>query len=113
MKEGVVYRMTCMNCEEKGSKTLYFGESARTPYDRGAEHLAAIRRMDSESPLVEHQTHDHLELEPRFKMEVVAFCPSNLIRQATETHHITSSGGDLGVKLMNRRGERGENIPQD
>ena len=43
MKQGVLYTITCINCEEKGKKAQYWGEKARTAYDRGLEHLGRLR----------------------------------------------------------------------
>ena len=73
MRQGCIYKMTCLLCKEQGEKiSLYIGESARTAYDRGSEHLSAIRRRDEGSPLVEHHVLEHSrEEEPRFSMEVV------------------------------------------
>ena len=76
--------MTCMHCLEKGKKAQYIGETGRTPFDRGLEHLNTIRRGDEESPLVEHHQKTHPEVQPRFRMEVIDFPKTNLQRQVKE-----------------------------
>ena len=38
-RRNVVYRITCGMCKNQGKTTYYFGESARTSYDRGLEDL--------------------------------------------------------------------------
>ena len=55
MRQGGLYRIDCLNCKTEEKQSTYFGESARTLYDRGTEHLAALRRGDPESVLVEHR----------------------------------------------------------
>ena len=53
-KEGVVYQISCEECDQEGRSALYIGETSRTPYLRGLEHQAALRLEDEESPLVKH-----------------------------------------------------------
>ena len=72
-----------MTCEEKGQKTYYVGESARTLYDRGFEHVKAIQRRDIESPMVEHWEAEHQEVTPNFKIEAIEYPRTTLLRQAT------------------------------
>ena len=101
--------MTCRKCEEAGDKVQYVGESARTAFDRGFEHLEALRKGNQESPLVEHNEEAHKGEPSMFKMEVVAYPRSNLQRQALEASMIQSKSA--GAKLLNRRGEWGQNLP--
>ena len=37
-KRNILYKTTCLACKEKGKDTNYYGESARTAYERGKEH---------------------------------------------------------------------------
>ena len=55
MTQGIVYEINCRICQKSGLEVKYYGESARTSYDRGVEHLYALEKMNKESPLVEHQ----------------------------------------------------------
>ena len=103
MRGGALYRMTCVHCLEKGKKAQYVGEMGRTPFDRGLEHLNAIRRGDEESPLVEHHRNNHPEVQPMFRMEVLDFPKTNLQRQVKEGVLIGGMGD--GVEVLNRRGE--------
>ena len=86
----------------------YVGESARTGYDRGAEHEEALRTLNPESPLVEHSLEHHANQPPRFQMKVLTFIKTNIMRQATEAAKIQ---GLEGGNLLNRRGEWGHNLP--
>ena len=101
--------MTCLHCLETGRQSVYIGESARTAYDRGLEHLSAMKKMDEASPLVEHHLSEHPEAEePCFSMEVISFPTSNLQRQAEEAEQIVRHEK---ANLLNRRGEWGQNLP--
>ena len=93
-----------------GSECKYWGETSRTAYDRGSEHLRAMRNGDKESPMVEHWLKEHgdiiQDLEARYKMEVVEHQRSPLYRQVREGFLIEEFKGTL----MNRRGEWGQNL---
>ena len=89
-------------------ETLYYGESARTCFDRGVKHLTALEKMDLESPLVEHHAQDHPQEEPRFEMKAKSFHDEPLHRQCEEAHLIEAF---TGAKIMNRKGEWGHNLP--
>ena len=106
--QGVVYQIICMRCKELGMETLYYGESARTSFDRGSEHLSALEKMDKESPLVEHHTDDHSGQDPWFEMKVKSVHDKPLHRQCEEAHLIENFSGQ---KIMNRKGEWGQNLP--
>ena len=71
MRQGALYTLKCLACKERGEESLYIGETARTPYDRGLEHGGALRRLKEDSPLVEHWVDHHKrEGAPNFRMEV-------------------------------------------
>ena len=66
MKQNVTYRIDCQICKASGKETTYFGESARTMYDRGQEHLSALNSRDPNSVLVQHLEEHHSDMEPEF-----------------------------------------------
>ena len=105
--QGVVYKVSCLICLESDRKTDYIGESARTAFDRGGEHWAAIRRGDQSNPMVEHMSDHHPEEEARFQMRVVSLHKSPLVRQSEEGRMIDSYKGDMQLK---RKGEWGNNL---
>ena len=71
-----------MDCEEKGASAHYFGESSRTSWERHQEHPKLLRKLNKESPLVEHYIDHHPEeMEPRFKLEMVKSFKTPLERQ--------------------------------
>ena len=111
MKQGVVYRITCNICKQDGIQCDYIGESARTSYDRGQEHLEDLRKGEQSNALVMHMVEDHPEMDMadhQFAMKVVRFHKSNLARQAHEGQEIADYKGD---RIMNRKGEWGSNLP--
>ena len=70
MKKGLVYKIRRHICQEAGEKTQYIGETSRNSFDRGREHLLALKKMNKESPLAEDHLECHPNKEPNFKVEV-------------------------------------------
>ena len=109
LRQGCIYRMTCLHCLEVDKQSVYIGETARTGYDRSLEHWSAIRRRDETSPLVEHHNLEHPDKEePDFAMEIISYPKTNLQRQAEEAEQILRHES---ANLLNRRGEWGQNLP--
>ena len=86
---------------------MYFGETGRTLYVRGFEHLEGHRRRYKESILVEHEEDRHEGQVVGWTMEALEFPRGNLLRQAKEAHMI-SKNSHRGV--LNRSGEWGQNL---
>ena len=42
-RENVVYKGTCLTCKDKGKTSVYIGETSRSGYVRGRQHLEAIK----------------------------------------------------------------------
>ena len=94
-KKNIVYKYTCDLCKEQGKIGAYIGESSRTGFDRGAEHGAALRKMDVNSPLVEHHLEEHEGQTPSFTMELVQRFVRPLERQVMEGVLIQEFQGDF------------------
>ena len=62
----------------------YWGESARSMFDRLQEHAAALRNKNLESPLYEHHLEDHQGEEPKFSLKILGFYRRPLQRQQME-----------------------------
>ena len=84
--------------------SVYIGETSMTPFDRSAEHWQALRTNSKNSPLVEHNEEVHPGQEPRFKMEVIGYPKSNLLRQQGEAEQIRRHEK---LNLLSRKGEWG------
>ena len=109
MKQGCNYTITCLICKSEGKVVQYFGESARTPFDRGSEHLAALMAENRESPLWEHMCDDHQNQPHKLEMKVSGYQIKPLNRQAEEASKIEDFNG---LKYLNRPGEGGQNFFQ-
>ena len=112
MRQGALYSIECMEChnhiEEGQQKAIYFGESGRTLFDRGAEHLTAHRLRNPESVLVEHEENCHEGNQVEWKMSAMGFPKGNLLRQAMEAQNISQAEN---CQVLNRKGEWGQNLP--
>ena len=111
MKQGVLYKINCGLCAENGVQCDYIGESARTSFDRGQDHLRDLRTGDKSNAMVTHMEEDHPDVrreDHRFTMKIMKFHRSSLSRQAHEGHKIAHYRGN---KLMNKKGEWGSNLP--
>ena len=108
MRQGIVYKISCLTCADQNQDVAYIGESSRTPFDRGGEWLDSINRRVPDSPLEEHASNQHPEQPRRFKMEILKFTGNPLVRQTTEAHLITKQS--LKGIALNRKGEWGQNL---
>ena len=54
-RKNVLYEIVCEGCRGEGKTTKYFGETARTGYDRGAEHWKSRRTGEKGHFLTKHK----------------------------------------------------------
>ena len=57
--EGINYVLECITCRRKGVKRRYYGESGRSGYQRGREHMREIREGIMAHPMVSHFWEEH------------------------------------------------------
>ena len=94
MAQSAIYKVTCLRCKEKGEEAQYWGETGRTCYDRGAEHLQGIRNKSSNSTFWRHHQETHGESDPpSFQMERYKTVKGNLARQSLEGRLIDTFKG--------------------
>ena len=109
-QEGVVYRIKCQECASRGVCSEYLGESSRTGFLRGGEHLDGLKSRCPKSPLWKHCLEQHDGQEVAFKMEIVRKHKSPLTRQIHESVAIENSSAKI---LMNSKSEyNGSKIPR-
>ena len=109
MTQGVTYRIDCLTYQTDRQKTVrYYGESARTLFDRGAEHWSDWKKGKAKSVLTQHQEEQHQGEECSYQMNMVKSHRLALGRQAHEAVLISRFDGE---ELLNRRGEWGSNLP--
>ena len=86
-QEGVVYQITCLRCKGEGTLAEYWGETARTAYERGEEHLSGMVARQEKNSLWKHSyIHHQGNLERGdLQLRVVEKHCSPLHRQVHET----------------------------
>ena len=82
----------------------YVGESARSPYERGKEHLADYKNLSIKSHMLKHNIIYHKEMKSvKFKMEILEFHTtafSRQIHEAVQIELVSKSG-----EIMNSKSE--------
>ena len=54
--ESVVYNVECGKCEVEGRKSVYVGETGRSAWERGGDHLRAWRGKEEGSFIWKHES---------------------------------------------------------
>ena len=97
-KEGVVYRGQCITCKKKGITATYIGESGRSGYVRGKQHMAAIRDPDrhQNNAFSKHIREYHNgQSEVQFKVDIVKSYNKPLERQVREGVEIYNNTANI------------------
>lgn len=93
---------TCCLCKDKGEDKVYVGESSRTAFERGQEHIHDYEKEHLDSHMSKHHLNDHAQEEkPTFSMKVVKCHTSALTRQIHEAILIQKHEKNI----LNSRGE--------
>ena len=95
---GVTYELVCQVCHHK-----YIGETSRSAYTRGKEHLRALEQREEGSVMWRHSCDKHGGDVPGFIMNVTGMFQNDaMLRQITESvriHQVTEG------QLINTKGE--------
>ena len=85
-RENIVYKGQCLTCNDKGRTSVYIGESGRSAYVRGKQHLDAVKdhRRNQSNAFARHIKEHHNNRETKFKMEVITGNRTSLERQVRE-----------------------------
>lgn len=101
--EGVVYKGKCLDCEKDGKKSVYIGETGRSAYTRGVQHMNAIGNPEghTSNAFARHIIEKHDGEETDFKIDVVRSYKKPLERQVREGVEIFRTEADniLNSKL--------------
>ena len=109
-QEGIVYQISCRECSLSNIKAEYTGESSRTPFLRGREHLDGLRKRNEKNALWKHCEMFHGGEEVKFAMKVLRSHKTPLTRQIHESVEIDNSQAKI---IMNSKGEwNGSRIPR-
>ena len=91
-ENGVNYSITCEECEATDNQErVYIGETARTPYIRGREHMEDLRHRREKSTLWKHcrKFHQSEDQGRKFRMDVTgAYRNDAMLRQIGEATRI-------------------------
>ena len=70
--EGCNYVIECLTCRKAGTARRYFGETSRSPYQRGREHLREVEQGVATHPLVLHFKEEHQEKSQPILMRILS-----------------------------------------
>ena len=80
-REEINYELECITCRKAGVKRRYFGESGRSGFQRGCEHVRHITAGAIEHPLVQHMLEEHDGVEQPTIMRISSTHKTALERQ--------------------------------
>ena len=84
-RRNILYQTSCIPCKSIGRASVYYGESARTAFERGLEHLSDFSKNAEESHMWRHVEEEHGDGEPvEFEMKVLRGHRSAFTRQIHE-----------------------------
>ena len=97
--EGVNYILECAACRKSGKQVAYYGETSRSAFQRGAEHVQEIEDGILSHPLVLHFWEQHQGRRQEIMMRVTSTHLTALDRQITESVNILAgNSGSLNQK---------------
>ena len=101
----LVYKNTCVLCQEQGKESIYLGESSRSLGERSQEHEADYYnpKKQETSHLARHMTDMHPGVEmKKNSYSIVKRCSTALSRQVRETVEIKLHQ-DRGANITNSK----------
>ena len=101
---GVNYNIVCEECENGDGEQIYHGQTSRTGYIRGGEHVDDFVRKRPKSVMWKHCQNVHQgRTEVKFRMDIVGVYKRDaMLRQITEAVRIQSTSG---MKSKNGKSE--------
>ena len=106
--EGIVYQIQCLKCKEQNINSLYIGESSRSAYVRGKQHLEAAKKPNikghESNALAKHliEYHEGRGDRSAFRMDVMDSFKRPLQRQLREGIEIVRCEAD---RVMNSKSD--------
>ena len=99
-----MYETSCNICKREGLEKVYVGESSRSGYKRGKEHVDDCMKKKDDSHMWKHMEIDHGGVEkPDFSFKVVKTFRSSLVCQVSEAVRVESRGEVLNSKGIYNR----------
>ena len=88
----IVYSNQCLDCKDNGRVSIYLGESSRSAYERGGDHVNDYKSKKEDSHILKHQMSEHSQAAPNYQFRIIARFQSALMRQVTEAVLIRRQG---------------------
>ena len=108
--KNIVYQVSCLDCEggEQKKTAMYVGQTSRSMYERGQEHLLGLRKKNENNPLFKHVTEEHNgDTKVKFEMKTVKKHFSAFQRIVHESVLIERTSKAKNFSILNSRGEWG------
>jgi len=95
-KEGIVCEGMCIECKNSGKRSIYVGETGRSAYTRGRQHMDAMDNPESykSNAFVKHMVEEHDSRVVDFKVNVMGSYRKPLERQVREGVEIWRTEAD-------------------
>ena len=103
-RRNIVYATTCLECKKEGKEVNYFGESARTSFERGKEHQSDYESLASDSHMLKHHILEHSGREENlpFSMKILR---SHMTAFSRQIHEAVVIQRNERKTIMNSKGE--------
>ena len=109
-RSNITYNIDCQKCSKDNVSSTYIGESAKSAFSRGENHLQGLRKQDPNNVLWEHALSQHngekLDKED-FKMKVIGQFRTGLPSQISEAVQISQK---IEERDKQRRGKKYDRI---
>ena len=127
-KRNILYEIRCLSCEKQEREKLtdgdkekekdllknmeipkYIGESSRSAYERGYEHLDKLATLSSQSHMLKHQLdkHEHLDMKSvQWGMFILDFKRSAFERQISEAVTIHREARNKNIWIQKQSGTK-------
>ena len=100
--EGVNYLLECVRCRREGKVRRYYGETSRSAFQRGVEHLKEIEEGVSTHPMVIHYWEEHKWRKQETMMIILSTHLATLDRQTNQSMNILEGEKKPGESLNNK-----------
>ena len=103
-RENIVYKGQCLTCSDRGKESVYIGETSRSGFVRGKQHMDAIgnHTKSQSNAFARHISEYHNSQETKFKLDIVKYNKTPLERQVREEVEIVRAKADI---MMNSKME--------
>ena len=104
--KNILYEVKCLDCSDAGIEVLYPGESSRSNFCRGSEHLKGYKKGIASNVLHKHSVEKHKgSKKVKYQFKVVKRFFTALQRMVAEFVRIARRSEQKGIILLNSRGE--------